>query len=314
MKELEFVEHPMERELAQILSELEQMSSQLAGLADVETAHQLALRRLGLIARLVRLTIQGAHFVIAGRVILNHNAGLRSFLNKAYPPCGLIPAQMYEAVGTLYFHSVNFVDPDSAKILWRYAISAGFEVPSRTMLALSEKLEQKVCLAVVGADLRGDVPYWKDLFRGISALEVGQVEPLFQPHKKLHSNTPYDLQECRIKAVCLAMFLHGKGTSITKAVDEVAEKLGLEPETLKKWKKRLSKNKNNAQLFEYAIIAGQVSGDVFRSGADCVLEGDVPNVDLNGIDLDRLLSIHSDLSNASVMLWKAKYKELSGGM
>jgi hypothetical protein len=97
-----------------------------------------------------------------------------------------------------------------------------------------------------------------ELAEALRALELGEVQPILSPGGKGKHGSAFTLQSIRLAALAFVEFGKGFGTKEEDARHEVADALGVSPDTLSTWRKRLPVNEpQHRATLDSARVAGK---------------------------------------------------------
>ncbi len=121
----------------------------------------------------------------------------------------------------------------------------------------------------VGSTLPTDLA--AEIGRGLSALNQGEVNPLFERAATGQHGNAAKLLDLKMKAVLHVCFLHGQGRTKAEARDIVSGAIPFGVDALTTWEKDLrakeKKSNSSGSLLRAAESAGRLQADFVRSGS-----------------------------------------------
>lgn len=100
--------------------------------------------------------------------------------------------------------------------------------------------------------------FWRfELQSALFALNVGHVEPLFEPEPTRRQGNPIQLLNWKVKALQHVHFLIGKGQKKYRALQTIAEGIGQSVETLRDWEKTIIGDDD----YRMDLVAARLAGE-----------------------------------------------------
>lgn len=113
----------------------------------------------------------------------------------------------------------------------------------------------------------GTTSFWRMPFQhSMFALNHGEVDSLSSPISERKQGRPYQLRSWKIEAVSQVNFRVGKGFKKYIALEEVGEKIGQSPETLRSWEKEILKNDPDGEVDIFVATLAGKHLDLFETG------------------------------------------------
>lgn len=156
-------------------------------------------------------------------------------------------------------------------------------------LGLEDDVLRRVIVQLLRS-LSDDSSVWRfPLCEALTALNHGEVTDFIKPSSTMGRGQPYILDRARADAVAHVYYLVGKGIKKRLALSQVGAEVGLSPETVRDWEKRLRKDEAFRFLWESAWIAGQIEDDPEIANSDVfdvIYHGTTSSIDMARSFLD----------------------------
>jgi len=201
---------------------------------------------------------------VVGECILSAEGDLTANFEKQFSKNANERLHSQEAMGALFAQSDSAQDWDLLERVTAWSETFDVDACERDP-AIAEWPEVRHAInQILQGDL-GNSSFWRDDLREcFRMMEFGAVHPLIRLEVKGKWGQAFQVFQTQKKAVMRVFFLFGQGQLKKDALEEVAQGLNVNVETLTTWEKKIKKELAGANDLHCAKLAGKI-GDQFKT-------------------------------------------------